>query len=262
MIQRVSADTASVKTMILRSARTAKGLTAQAVAELTKLSPRKIAAIEEGRLDQLQVGLYARAYVRMYADAVGLDSNLIRPILNAIPRVEVDIETIARCRATSVHRRSQNRPAVAVDAAVVAALSAGGVLVCAALTGAGGWDLPAVGIAFVALAVPTFILYFGLLGATGVGTAGAYLFCVDFVPGVNGPVDGTLWMQRTCEYFRSEAVALLGEPTRLSRLFTRRRQYRATVCSDVGKLHRDAAIAAESVPPELAVANVHRRFLA
>jgi hypothetical protein len=250
-----------MNTPILRSARTSKGLTAQAVAELTKLSPRKIAAIEDGRLDQLPAGCYARAYVRMYADAVGLDTNLIRPILDAIPRVEIDLETIARCRATSVHRRSQNRPAVAVDAAVIAALSVGGVLVCAALTGASGWDLPAVSIAFLALAVPTLILYFGLLGATGVGTAGAYLFCVDFVPGDKGPVDGTLWMQRTCQYFRSEAVALLGEPTRLGGLFTRRRQYRATICSDVGKLHGDAAIAAESVPPELDMVNVHLRFL-
>ena len=197
----------------------------------------------------------------MYADAVGLDSNLIRPILDAIPRVDVDLETIARCRATPVHRRSHNRSAAAVDAAVVAALSVGGVLVCAALTGAGGWGLPAVSMAFLALAVPTLILYVGLLGATGVGTAGAYLFCVDFVPGVKGPVDGTLLMQRTCQYFRSEAVALLGEP-RLGRLFTLRRQYRATLCSDVREPDGDAAIAAESVPTELDIVNFHLRFLA
>jgi len=250
-----------VNTPILRSARTSKGLTSQAIAELTKLSPRIIAAIEDGRFDHLPAGFYARAYVRMYADAVGLDSNLIRPILDAIPRVDVDLETIARCRATPVHRRSHNRSAAAVDAAVVAALSVGGVLVCAALTGAGGWGLPAVSMAFLALAVPTLILYVGLLGATGVGTAGAYLFCVDFVPGVKGPVDGTLLMQRTCQYFRSEAVALLGEP-RLGRLFTLRRQYRATLCSDVREPDGDAAIAAESVPTELDIVNFHLRFLA
>ena len=202
-------------TSILRSARTAKGLTRQAVAEVTRLSPQTIAAIEDGRLDQLPAGFYARAYVRIYADAVGLDSNLIRPILDAIPSVEVDLETIGRCRATPVQRRNRNRTAVAVDAGVIAALSAAGVLVCAALTGPGAWDLPAVSIAFLTLAVPTLILYFGLLGATGVGTAGAWLFRVDFVPGVNGPVDGTLLMKRTCEYIRSEAVALLGKPARL-----------------------------------------------
>jgi transcriptional regulator with XRE-family HTH domain len=206
-----------VDTSVLRSARAAKGLTLQAVVELTKLSPRMIAAIEGGRLDQLPSGFYARAHLRAYADAVRLDANLIRPILDAIPIVEVDLETVARCRATPVPRRSRTRTAVAVDAAVVAALSAAGVLVCAALTGAGEWDLPAVGIAFVALAVPTLILYFALLGATGVGTAGACLFRVDFVPGVKGPVDGALLMRRTCAYFRSEAVALLGKPVRLGR---------------------------------------------
>jgi Helix-turn-helix domain len=192
-------------------------LTQQAVAEMTKLSSRTVASIEDGRLDRLPGGFYARAYVRMYADAVGLDPNLIRPILDAIPSVNVELETIARCRAPVGRRRSCNRTAAMVDAAVVAALSAGGVLVCAALTGAAAWDLPAVGIAFLVLAVPTLILYFGLLGATGVGTAGACLFRVDFVPGIKGPVDGTLLMQRTCEYLRSEAVALLGTSTGLGR---------------------------------------------
>jgi transcriptional regulator with XRE-family HTH domain len=242
-----------VDTSILRSARTARGLTRQAVAERTKLSPRLIAAIEDGRFDQLPAGFYARAYIRMYAHAVGLgDPSLIRPIVDAIPRVEVELENIVKCRETPVHRRGRNRPAVVVDAAVVAVLSAGGVLVCAALTGAGEWDLPEVSIAFLALAVPTLILYFGLLGATGVGTAGACLFRVEFVPGVNGPVDGTLLLRRTCEYFRSEAVALLGKPTRFARSLNRAASCRRTGCFDDRESQWTAVSQRSRISPTLA----------
>lgn len=216
IVEQASTDSGTVETSILRSARIARGLTLQAVAEQTKLSPQRIAAIEGGRLDFLPSGFYARAYVRMCAKAIGLDEREIRPVIDAIPVAEVALETIARCRETRVDRGGQNRPAVAVDAAIVAALSASGVLVCVMLTGPGAWDFLSVGIAFLVLALPTLVLYFGLLGATGVGTAGACLFRADFVPRVNGPLDGAELLRRTWGYLRSEAVALVGKPSRLA----------------------------------------------
>jgi len=197
---------------ILRSTRIARGLSPRAVAESTKLPPHIIAAIENGRFDQLGSAFYARAYIRMYAQAVGLDDpSVVQPIVDAIPQVEIDLTSIIRIRETCVPRPERCRTAAVVDAAVVAVLSAGGVLVCIALTGAAVWDLRDAAIAFLVLSAPTLALYFGLLGATGVGTAGACLFGVDFVPGVKGPVDGAALLRRTCEYFRSEAIALLGQ---------------------------------------------------
>lgn len=204
-------------TSILRSARIARRLTVQTIAALTKLSPRAITAIEAGRFGDLPPGVYARAYVRMYANAVGIgDSSLIRPIIDAIPMVDVDLGAIAKCRETAGDRRSRTRSAAMVDTAIVALLSACGVLLCVVLTGATAWDLASVAVAFLTLAVPTLILYLGLLGATGVGTAGACLLRVDLLPGLNGPLDGTLLVRRTFQYFCREAIALLVGRTRLT----------------------------------------------
>jgi hypothetical protein len=208
-----AAESMNVDTTVLRSARIARGLTSQSVAELTKLPPRVVAAIEDGHFDQIRSPFYARACVRMYAQAVGLiDPSLIRTIIDAIPKVDVELETIVKCRETCADRRGSHGTAVAVDAAVVAVLSAGGMILCMALTGTAAWDLRDVSLAFLVLAVPTLILYLSLLGATGVGTAGALLFGVDFVAGVDGPVDGVALLRRTCEYFLSAAIALLGSP--------------------------------------------------
>ena len=194
----------------LRSARCSRGLTEHTVAEMTKLSPRVIAAIEEGRFDRLPGGIYARASIRTYARAVGLeDPALLEAILEAVPVVDVELQTIVNCRETPVDRGRSYRTAAAVDAAIVTGISAGEVLVCAALTGPGAWSALAVCIALLAIGVPTLLLYFGLLGATGVGTAGARLLDIDFVPRLNGPVDGTELLQRIRGYMRSEALALL-----------------------------------------------------
>jgi transcriptional regulator with XRE-family HTH domain len=200
-----------VDTAILRAARAARGLTQQAVAQLTKLSPRMVAAIEDGRFDELPAGFYARAYVRMYAHAVGLDdSTVIQPMIDTIPKMDVELDAIVKCRETPDHRRNRHRIAVAADMAVVTVISACEVLCSAVLVGVGAWSLLDAGLAFFALTVPTLILYVGLLGATGVGTAGARLFGIDFVPRPDGPIDGTELLRRTFEYFRSEGVALLG----------------------------------------------------
>jgi transcriptional regulator with XRE-family HTH domain len=200
-----------VDTAILRSARAARGLTQQAVARLTKLSPRMIAAIEDGRIDDLPGGFYARAYLRMYAHAVGIDdASVIQPMIDTIPKVEVELDTIVKCREPLDHRRSRLRIAVAADAAVVTAISVAGVLFCASLSGVARWHLRDACTAFLVLFGPTLILYFGVLGATGVGTAGARLFHIDFLPRAPGPIDGVEWLRRTVEYFHSEFVALLG----------------------------------------------------
>ena len=194
----------------LRVARCSRGLTQHAIAEQTKLSPTIITAIENERFDQLPAGLYARAYLRTYIDAVGLqDSDLIQRILDVLPTVDVELETIVKCRETDADRRRRYRIAAAIDAGLVTGIAAAGVLVCATVTGAGEWDVREICIALLALWCPTLTLYLGLLGATGVGTAGARLLRVEFVPCVTGPLRGTELVRRIREYFQSETLALV-----------------------------------------------------
>jgi cytoskeletal protein RodZ len=57
----------------LRDARERRGKTLQQVASETRIPWRHLDALEQGRLDQVPGGMYRRAEVRAFADAVGLD---------------------------------------------------------------------------------------------------------------------------------------------------------------------------------------------
>jgi len=60
----------------LRDARERRGKTLQQVASETRIPRRHLDALEQGQLDLLPGGMYRRAEVRAYADAVGLDRGL------------------------------------------------------------------------------------------------------------------------------------------------------------------------------------------
>jgi transcriptional regulator with XRE-family HTH domain len=57
----------------LRRARLARGLTIDDVAAQTRLSPRLVTLVDEGRFDELPAGLYARSAIRAFATATGID---------------------------------------------------------------------------------------------------------------------------------------------------------------------------------------------
>ena len=57
----------------LREAREARQLTLSRVAELTRISPTHLKAIETESYDRLPEGIFGRGYVRAYATAVGLN---------------------------------------------------------------------------------------------------------------------------------------------------------------------------------------------
>ena len=57
----------------LRDARERRGLTIQQIASETRIPWRHLDALEHGNLDAVPGGVYRRAEIRAYADAVGLD---------------------------------------------------------------------------------------------------------------------------------------------------------------------------------------------
>lgn len=62
-----------IRDTALRRARVARGLTIDDVVAQTRLSPRLVTLLDEGRLDELPAGLYARSAVRVFATAIGID---------------------------------------------------------------------------------------------------------------------------------------------------------------------------------------------
>ncbi|MDA5386555.1 helix-turn-helix domain-containing protein [Loigolactobacillus backii] len=78
----------------LRDARVEKGYTLDDLQQITKIQKRYLIAIEEGHFDQLPGDFYVRAFVKQYADTVGLDSEeLLTEFNDTIPQVRPQEET-------------------------------------------------------------------------------------------------------------------------------------------------------------------------
>lgn len=72
---------------ILKEAREARGLTLHDMQEKTKIQPRYLKAIEEDRFEVLPGHFYTRAFVRTYAEYVGIDP---QPLLSQLKDPEDD----------------------------------------------------------------------------------------------------------------------------------------------------------------------------
>ncbi|MEI4715188.1 RodZ domain-containing protein [Bacillus cereus] len=73
----------------LKKAREAKGLSIDQLHEITKIQKRHLVAIEEGNYDVLPGAFYARAFIKQYADAVGLNGEeLLVEHQSTIPQSE------------------------------------------------------------------------------------------------------------------------------------------------------------------------------
>ncbi|RMC46166.1 RodZ family helix-turn-helix domain-containing protein [Lactobacillus sp. ESL0230] len=75
----------------LRSAREAKGLSIEDVEKATKIQGRYLTAIEQNDFDKLPGDFYVRAFIRQYAQVVGLDGKeLLNEYHQEIPQAEPD----------------------------------------------------------------------------------------------------------------------------------------------------------------------------
>ena len=70
----------------LRQERERRGIALSSVADRTKIAPNLLVALERGDLIRLPGGLYRRAFLRAYADAVGLDpTEVLQELLECFP---------------------------------------------------------------------------------------------------------------------------------------------------------------------------------
>ncbi|WP_085992354.1 helix-turn-helix domain-containing protein [Oceanobacillus senegalensis] len=75
----------------LKEARVSKELSLDELQEITKIQKRYLTAIEEGKLEILPGKFYARAFIKEYANAVGIDpSDLLEEHKEEIPKTEDD----------------------------------------------------------------------------------------------------------------------------------------------------------------------------
>ncbi|MDZ7834301.1 MAG: DUF4115 domain-containing protein [Alkalibacterium sp.] len=73
----------------LKEARKAKGYTLDDLQQITKIQKRYLIAVEEGNLEVLPGNFYARAFIKQYADSVGLNGeDLIQEHMDALPQTQ------------------------------------------------------------------------------------------------------------------------------------------------------------------------------
>ena len=79
----------------LRAQREARAQTLQQVADITKIATRHLQSLERGDIRQWPGGMYRRAMVRAYAQAIGLDApETVRRFLEVFPE-ESDVPPVA-----------------------------------------------------------------------------------------------------------------------------------------------------------------------
>ena len=94
----------------LKEARLSKGYSLDDLQEITKIQKRYLIGIEEGNYSIMPGTFYVRAFIKQYAEAVGLDSNeIFRKFKNEIPANN----TVQNVTATTNIQQPQQRRTLA-----------------------------------------------------------------------------------------------------------------------------------------------------
>lgn len=95
--------------VILKEARIEKGYTLDDLQQITKIQKRYLQAIEDGNLDVLPGRFYARAFIKQYADIVGLDGeNLLEENLDQTSQ-EASVEFAESVNVPPARRTASKR---------------------------------------------------------------------------------------------------------------------------------------------------------
>ena len=112
----------------MRQAREELGLDLHALEHRTRVRLHLLEAVEQGRFEDLPRGVYARAVVRAYATAVGMDPNrVVTAVAALLPEAEDVLDGIARVRglprlaAGESHLKAAGAAAPAAAAAMTTA---------------------------------------------------------------------------------------------------------------------------------------------
>lgn len=84
---------------LLREARERRGTSLAAAEHATRIRARYLAALEEGRLDLLPGDAYARAFLRQYAEFLGLDARALVEAYDLVHREEEPVAPLPFRRA-------------------------------------------------------------------------------------------------------------------------------------------------------------------
>ncbi|HWP99020.1 MAG TPA: helix-turn-helix transcriptional regulator [Vicinamibacterales bacterium] len=133
----------------LRRERERRGVSLEAVSRETRLSPWLFEALERGDCARWPQGVYSRAYIRGYADRIGLDSGeIVREFCETFPEVAFPDEPLApagpvatACPPLRLHLAEDRRTApVAVARAAAVLIEVLVLLLVAAVAARRGVD--------------------------------------------------------------------------------------------------------------------------
>jgi cytoskeleton protein RodZ len=114
---------------MLRDARVAKGLELNDIAEITHVRKDYLQALEEGRYGDLPEDIYARNFLRLYAQAVGLDDARLLERFSRERRAALGISVVPETVANGVREVTPKRrnPALVWLPILILAAAIGGI---------------------------------------------------------------------------------------------------------------------------------------
>ena len=193
----------------LRRARLAAGLELRDIEQRTRISPSILRLIDDGQFQRLPAGIYARSYIRAYAQAVGLDpTEVVASIEHQLPAAaELAGPADVGVPAPSRHLSPEwlRLAAGAVDAGILSivyglVLGATAAVCGQSVAGVIAPGLPAMVVVLVLLTAIYFVIFAGIEGRT----PGARVFGVPALD-VSGPVHLNAIVARAWRVFASEA---------------------------------------------------------
>jgi transcriptional regulator with XRE-family HTH domain len=205
MHERMGARTTGTR---LQQARLAAGLKLSDIEQRTRISPSILRWIDDGQLHRLPAGIYARSYVRAFAQAVGLDPNEI------VASVEDQLPAAAEIAAKRKVRAQPSLPlspgllrmaAASADAALLSVIYALVLGATAAVCRVPMGDVLEVGMAAIILVMIVLTaLYFVVFAGIQGRTPGSRLVGLPALD-VSGPVHLNAIVARAIRVFVSEA---------------------------------------------------------